>query len=374
MGKVIIAHTSDGAEVAGKVEDLLKQFIPNRDEEFEISNDISQHIDSWETAVILFIVTEESIRDQALIDFATRVVASDLPIIPVVERPNYPFYSLPDSLKVLTERNAVSMEPTDGPTLIETVQGYLGLTAFVSLRKVFISYRRSDGKAQAEEIYDYLWNHRIPTFLDTNHIEGGAVVQERIVQEIHDKDLVLLIDSPDVANSRWVAEEIKEAILRRIPVCVVSITNKLFMPLVSGMQRIVWDTDDPQNLEKIHLMVLRSIASRDSFDRRIARTLREVANLKKLTLQDLDTRQFLISQNKLRWFIEYEDAPVSLERLHRLYLGFKGEGRCKGAIFVGGDQPIQTMTSDAVTWARGKHSLEVLPLPELYRMLDQIFP
>jgi hypothetical protein len=81
-----------------------------------------------------------------------------------------------------------------------------------------------------------------------------------------------------------------------------------------------------------------------------------------------------VEVSRLRWFVEYEDAPVSLERLHRLYVGYRKERRCKGALFVGGDQPMQTPTRDAVTWARGRNTLEVIHLPDLYSTLARAFP
>lgn len=372
MGKVIIARADDAGDIVLRIKELLAQ-LPD-DQPVEISEDVSESVEVWEAVVILFVLTDGALADDSLVEFTKRAAGNGLPVVPVVEKPDYPFYDLPDSLSVLSERNAVSLEPADGPTLLESVEGYLGLTSFVSRRKVFISYRRSDGREQAEEIEAYLWAHRIPPFLDTNQIEGGAVVQERIVQEIQDKDLVLLVDTPDVASSKWVAEEIKEALLRRIPVCVVTTKDVLHFPLLGAVPRVRWNAADPQNLERIRMMVLRSIAARDSFDRRVARTLHQMASLKKITLKNLAPRQLLLSQSKLRWFVEYEDAPVSLERLHRLYIGYKKEKRCKGAIFVGGEQPIQTLTRDAVTWARGKSTLEVVHLPELYRTLDGIFP
>ena len=372
MGKVIIAHAGDADDIVRRIKELLAQ-LPD-DEAVVISEDVSQRVEVWEAVVILFVLTDGALADDALVEFVKRAASAGLPVIPVVEKPDYNFYDLPASLGVLSERNAVSLEPADGPTLLESVEGYLGLTGFVSRRQVFISYRRSDGRKQAEKIEAYLWAHRIPAFLDTNQIEGGAVVQERIVQEIQDKDLVLLVDSPDASTSKWVAEEIKEALLRRIPVCVVTSTNVLHFPLLSGVPRVRWNAADRRNLELIRMMVLRSVAARDSFDRRVTRTLHQMAGLKNLSLKDLAPRRLVVSQSNLRWVVEYEDAPISLERLHRLYEGYKSQKRCKGAIFIGGDQPIQTLTRDAVTWAKGKTTLEVVHLPELYNALDEMFP
>lgn len=368
MGDVIITHAPDGAGIAAGVRELL------RDHPVGIREGPDASLKPWDAVVVLFVLTPESLGSHAHTDYARWVAEQDIPLVPVVEDlAAYDFKSLPQALGVLRERNAVSLKPGRGPSLLETVQGYLGLAPFVYDRKVFISYRRSDGAAPADEIYRFLSDQGYRVFMDVYGVEGGAVVQDRIRREIFDKDMVLLVDSPEAASSDWVKAEITEAAARRVPVCAVLTTDLLNVQLVRDIKRVSWDTSDPNNLERVRLMVARGIASRDSLDRKITRTLRKLVRLKNLKLEDVDRRRVILSGGAKRFVVEYEDSAISLERLHRLYLGYRDLKRCNGAIFVGGDQPVLELTREAVLWARGRSALEVLSLTDLYSALDQLF-
>jgi hypothetical protein len=368
-GKVIIISAPDGRDLVAEIRTLL------RDEPVEFEEGLSDSLKPWDAAVVLFVITPESTNDPVLADHVRKVVDIPLPIVPIVkELAGTNFELLPPSLEHLRERNAVSIKAEDGLGLAETVAGYLGLESFAQSRKVFISYKRTDTKQEAEAIYDYLWQQKYQVFMDTLQMEGGVVVQERVKQQINDKDLVLLLDSVGAPNSKWVIAELVEAAARRVHVCAVLTTATLNSQLLRDMPRVSWDKANPRNLEQIRLLVSRTIASRDSLDQRITRTIQKATRLKNLKLETLERRRLTISNQKSKYLLEFEDQPVSLERLHRLYLSFKALRRCKGAFFVGGDYPVIQPTRDAVTWARGKTSLEVLPLSDLYWVLNELFP
>ncbi len=368
MGKVITAHTPDGVDIVSSIRELL------RDQPLEMREGLDHSLKPWDDVVVLFVLTPDLLKNRSCIDYAKWVVEQDIPLVPVVEDITaYDFKSLPKALGVLWQRNARGIKPSLGPSLLETVQAYLGLAPLVYKRKVFISYNRSDGIEPAQKIYEFLMGQGYAVFMDLYLIEGGAVVQDRIKWEISDKDMVLLVDSPEAALSDWVKAEIIEAGARRVPICVVLTTDKLNLQLVRDFKRISWDASDPDNLERVRIMVARGIASRDLLDRKIARTLQKLVKRKNLKLRDVDKRRVILSGGTKRLVLEYEDSAISLERLHRLYLGYKKQKRCNGAIFVGGDQPVLELTREAVLWARGRSALEVLSLADLYAALDQLF-
>lgn len=367
-GKVIIVSAQDGKEIVAAIKSLLK------DEPVTLNEWANDPVETWEAVVILFVLTPSLIGEPSFVEYARQMTEIDVPVVPVVEDLlNFSFKSIPQGMTVFRDRNVVGITARTGPTLLETVRGYLGLASFSHAKKVFISYRRSDGQRQADELYAYLWKHHFQVFMDQHQIEGGVVVQERIKKEIIDKDLILLIDSPEAASSEWVRAEVTEAVSFRIPVCAVSTTDYFSFPIFPEMKYVVWDADRPDNLERIRLMISRCAASRELTDSRVLRTIRKFAGLKNIRLQEIEQRRMLISSRGKRFVLEYEDSAISLERLHRLYKGYKQLRRCKGALFVGGDHPILPPTQDAVAWARGKTSLEVVPLTELYSVLDQLF-
>jgi hypothetical protein len=369
--KVILAYSSnDGVDLANKTKDLLAG------EPLDVSEDINKPIDIWDAVVVLFVLTPAAFQDAQLKEFVKKVSVRNLPLVPVVADLDERLSAqLPPEIKFLEESNIVELRPDrKGPKLAQTVAGYLGLESFAKDQKVFISYRRTDTQNQVNELSDYLWLNKFATFLDTEQIEGGTVVQKRIVEQVSDKDLVLLFDSPNINSSDWVKEEIITAITHRVPICVLKLNDEIQMPLVKDVPQIKWDATDGRNLEKIKLMISRRISSRESFDNRIKRTLQDISSLKQLTLNELERRRYIISRGRKKLLFEYENNYISLERLHRLYNGLKSSKGCADALFVGGDLPLQNLTVDAVNWARGKCRLEVLSLVDLYGNLDNKFP
>jgi hypothetical protein len=85
-----------------------------------------------------------------------------------------------------------------------------------SKRRIFISYRRSDGEAVARQLYERYSKLSFDVFLDDVSIQRGVDFQTELRRWIDDADAVLLLISPDVASSRWVREEIELANTRRI--------------------------------------------------------------------------------------------------------------------------------------------------------------
>jgi hypothetical protein len=108
-------------------------------------------------------------------------------------------------------------------------------------------------------------------------------------------------------------------------------------------------------------------------DDRFRRTLQKTARLNPFIIEELETRRFFLKKNGRNILLDYEDAPVSLERLHRLYIGYREKGVFNHALFVCGDYVIAQSTHEAVIWACGNLPLEVLPLSELYGTLSALF-
>lgn len=372
MNKIIILSASDSDDLVNEIKKRLTI------DGIEILINPADLPESWDPVVILFPVTEEALKDHSLLAYLNVITNLDLPIVPVVQNlAIFNFNDIPDSHSMIKDRNTVGLETEDGITLVDTVQGYLGLSAFTRNKKVFISYRRSDAESIAKEIRYYLSDNDFQVFLDTLGIAGGAVVQEEIVQELEDKDFVLLLDSPDIVSSKWVEEEILYAFAKRIPICAVTIGAGSGLEIIRDIKRINWPSSKGKNKAKvfkeIRLMISRAIASRESLSKRVGRTVGQAIKLKSLSSTNLAKRQVLLRRRKKQVLLEYENASISLERLHRLYLGYKQQKGCNIAIYICGDYNVHKLTNGAIKWARGRCSLEVLPLAELYSFLDQVF-
>jgi hypothetical protein len=326
--------------------------------------------DPASATVVLVVLSPRALAEAAVVTFLGEADRRQLPIVPIVEElATYDFDSV--SLPELNRRNAVAWNPGDGEGIVRATRGHLGFEAFPRKKKVFISYRRQDGEAIARRIHRYLRRHEYKPFLDVLGIEGGAPVQSRIMEEISDKDFILLIDTPLARMSGWVQAEIVEALNQRIPVRVLAVGMDDPYPLLLDVERLPWNGGDRRMMARLRDFVSRGIASTTSFDVRCHRVLAGAAEARGLRLAARG-RQVVLSGDGRRALIEYERALPSIERLHRLYQSYRTQGRGP-AVLISGDQPIPHPTGAAIVWARGRAPLAVVSLHDVPSLLDVLF-
>lgn len=89
-------------------------------------------------------------------------------------------------------------------------------------RRLFISYKRSDSAAVANQLYDVLSRHQFDVFLDTYSIRGAADFQAELHHRITDSDVLIQLNSPNFMDSKWCEKEITEANARQVGVLQVN--------------------------------------------------------------------------------------------------------------------------------------------------------
>lgn len=112
--------------------------------------------------------------------------------------------------------------------LIRRAGAMLGLSLQGRNTKVFISYRAIDGRQIAETIYEHLVSLGHKPWLDeAKELDGdtkilpGEPVQQEIEVALAGASLVLLVDTPESYNSKWIKEEINTADGMLIPILPV---------------------------------------------------------------------------------------------------------------------------------------------------------
>lgn len=80
-----------------------------------------------------------------------------------------------------------------------------------SRRRVFISYKRSESRAVALQLYHSLDERSFEVFLDTHSIERGAEFQPMLWDQMADADILILLDTPNALTSAWVEQEVARA-------------------------------------------------------------------------------------------------------------------------------------------------------------------
>ena len=83
-------------------------------------------------------------------------------------------------------------------------------------RRVFLSYRRTDGSALAHQLRHALLDERWDVFLDRFSVPPATDFQHRLYRDLADKAFVLLLETPDVTGSDWVEHEVAFAHAHRL--------------------------------------------------------------------------------------------------------------------------------------------------------------
>jgi len=89
-------------------------------------------------------------------------------------------------------------------------------------RRVFISYRRSESSAVANQLYDVLSRHQFDVFMDTYSIRGSAGFQAELHHRLTDSDVLIQLNSPHFKDSDWCKEEISDANARKVGVLQIN--------------------------------------------------------------------------------------------------------------------------------------------------------
>ncbi len=144
---------------------------------------------------------------------AERRNARILPIstLPDLRVPPAPLDAI-KALPCLHDRN------TDVTNVVRRVGVLLGLWLRGSGKKFFVSYRESDGREVAKQLVEYLKRHGYPAWLDAERLDGGQIVQQAIEKHVAGADMVLLLDTPQVTDSKWIKKEIDAAIHGFVPI------------------------------------------------------------------------------------------------------------------------------------------------------------
>lgn len=356
-------HAPQGAAMA----EALKEAFAD---EPSVTVEVGGPLPSDGTATIgLFLLTADAEGDPALASAVQAASAAGCPLLPVVPQlADYDFNALPEALGPLRAVDAAQWG-ADGAEAIQAARRLLGLELFRREARLFISYRRGDGGEVAAAIQHHLEGRGFNAFLDTRDMEAGQEVQRRIREEIAERDLLLLVNSPDAVNSPWVHKEVEEALARQVAVVVVSLHKERF-PLLRHLPGLEWNRDDPEILRKVERKIIEVVALRRRFDHRVRDMVKQWCDLNGWRQRKIDPRRVrLIGPRSSSCLLEYEDAPHTVDRLYRLYLNHQ-DFDTTGAVFVHGGIPLSERERTAVEWAIHGEPLQVVALEELFTLLE----
>lgn len=142
---------------------------------------------------------------------------------------------------------ALKGTPFDGSaatleSVLRAIAVFLGLALRPGEHHIFVSYRASDGKAIAADLHQRLHAAGFHPWLDEapDELPAGSNVQQVIRDHVRRAAMVLVVDTPDAPQSRWIHEEIASAIGEQIPVLPLVIGDDVsrFLSLASLRRRV----------------------------------------------------------------------------------------------------------------------------------------
>ena len=160
---------------------------------------------------------------------------------------------------------------TSAGALVARVGAMIGLRLQHRENEIFISYRATDGKAQAEQLEKYLTSIGYPTWRDeANDIDGatkilpGSKVQNDIDRALERAAVVVLLDTPDAAGSKWIKHEIDTAngvLVPVLPICFRASEDRRKGPRFSSLVQLQRWVDISHTVGELTELELSSIVA-----------------------------------------------------------------------------------------------------------------
>lgn len=178
------------------------------------------------------------------IEAAQSIYDESVPIVPVVSRLELFSVHIPDFL-----------QPTNGYCLNEQDPEMKELAALMMecvgllrrQRRVFVSYRRTESRDVALQMYDVLTEKGFDVFLDTHDIRPGETFQDALWHKLCDSDVLIMLDTPTYFESRWTREEIGRARAKEIHVLRVVWPNHIPNKMTDLSETIYLNNEDLEN-------------------------------------------------------------------------------------------------------------------------------
>lgn len=197
-----------------KISGVLERTLRERLSELGVSSDsillllgadVKRRDSKLPFVLVYFGLAEPSEIDVKLLD----ELLPDSPIVlPVVNDFEAANIHLPESIRPI---NALLYSLDD--RFLERLTGLL-LQQFRLLRRdrrVFISYRRKEADVAAAQLYDALDGSGFDVFLDTRGVPPGEDFQDVLWHRMADSDVIVVLDTPGFADSRWTVAELSRA-------------------------------------------------------------------------------------------------------------------------------------------------------------------
>jgi nucleotide-binding universal stress UspA family protein len=169
-------------------------------------------------AVGVYLGSPAAAADSALAAEIADALRAGLTVVPVVDDLGSFTELVPEALRPV---NGYAWQgPQPGRRLVRVLLEELGIQEVH--RRVFISHKREDGLAAAEQLHDELCHAGFKPFIDRFAIRSGQGVQETIADALEDYAFLLVLETPLAHSSDWVFDEVDYALSHTMGAVILS--------------------------------------------------------------------------------------------------------------------------------------------------------
>jgi hypothetical protein len=108
--------------------------------------------------------------------------------------------------------------------------------------RLFISYRRADAQALADQLHDEFTHVGFRVYLDRFHGSVGRAFPRQIAEELVDAGCVLLLESASILSSPWTLAEVAFARLYRLGLVAIEMPKGVRLGAIGPKDRLSFNT------------------------------------------------------------------------------------------------------------------------------------
>ena len=242
-------------------------------------------------------------------------------------------------------------------------------------RRVFISHKRSDGLAAAEQLHDQLTHVRFRPFIDRFAISPGADVQASIADALESFAFLLLLETHEAHLSEWVFDEVDYALAHAMGLLIVRWPgNPTSIPGSDGLPRLELDPADVQRdghdydvltsdavdrvIREVEAAHARAIVRRR---RMLLRSVQEAAECRGATCIPLKDWSLDINSSGVRSIVTVAPRLPEPKDLHKLDAARRLLDPAADACLEHASRHLDTQRRGHLEWVIGGRNLELIP-------------
>ena len=188
--------------------------------DFVYPNDFKEKSLGINPTIALYFTSETANDKDA--DIVSVLKQKSIVIIPIVDAFDNAGRLLPECLKEINAACIANKDDENGITEVTNhVLSNLGL--LTKERNIFISYKRADSQALANQLYGKFLHAGYTVFLDTESLSAGVNFQKTLRHRLADSFVLVLLNSKQFFDdkSKWTLEEYNTAQNLRIGICSI---------------------------------------------------------------------------------------------------------------------------------------------------------